>query len=72
MSVQNLSLDMPPPPAKSTRKRWDLDNIPVGASFEFEDVSPEALIGSFGHHLARGKYRIMRLGGSRHRFWRLG
>lgn len=64
--------DLPPPCPNRTRRRWDWENVPVGGSFEFEGVRPEAVIGSFGHHLAAGKYRVRALGDGRYRFWRLG
>lgn len=76
MSMQNIIHDAGPVPRKrggdDGGKRWDWDRVPVGASFDFDDAKPQAVLSSFAAHLMRGKYRVRHLGGGRYRFWRLG
>ncbi|MDE2103588.1 MAG: hypothetical protein KGL39_40485 [Patescibacteria group bacterium] len=70
-AVVKLDLNVPPPERRPNGRKRDWDQVPVGASFEF-DESPGAVLSSFSAYLARGKYRIERQPNGRHRFWRLG
>lgn len=74
MSVDvDVRVDRPAPTKRRTgARRYNWDQVPVGGSFEFDDVSKEAVVGSFGHYLAAGKYAIRHLGDGRYCFWRLG
>lgn len=74
--MQNITPNAEPTPRKrggdEGGRRWNWDQVPVGASFDFDDAKPGAVITSFGAYLMRGKYRVRHLGGGKYRFWRLG
>jgi hypothetical protein len=60
-----------PPPARSNSAKRDWKKLPVGGSFEFDDVKPQAIVSSWAAYNIAGTYSIKHIEGNRYRFWRL-